>query len=189
MPTISFSWNMWHRVAYGQFIWINTLKQKQRRRNDEGIPHVCLFVDSYRSNGRRWTSKCSAPSSTLQTTPVTAVTLSRAETSSRSLFHLDPGKTFIYCTLNMLTQTHKLTLCVFQTCVAGEAGVFWERAELHDPTQSASLLVSQHRPEPVHTHRFGMWLCTQTHTCSDRSCLYSRTCPAQIVRLSWNVKI
>lgn len=112
MPTISFSWNMWHRVAYGQFIWINTLKQKQRRRNDEGIPHVCLFVDSYRSNGRRWTSKCSAPSSTLQTTPVTAVTLSRAETSSRSLFHLDPGKTFIYCTLNMLTQTHKLTVCV-----------------------------------------------------------------------------
>lgn len=39
---------------------------------------------------------------------------------------------------------HALTLCcVSQTRVAGEADVFRERAELHDPSQSASLLVSQ----------------------------------------------
>lgn len=53
---------------------------------------MSVYVGSCRSSGSTWTSECSVPSSTLQTTPVTAATPSRVETISPSLFHLDPGK-------------------------------------------------------------------------------------------------
>lgn len=45
---------------------------------------------------------------------------------------------------------------MFQTCAAAQPSVFRERAELHDPSQFAALLVRQRHPEPVHAHR----LCT-----------------------------
>lgn len=54
------------------------------------------------------------------------------------------------------TNTHALTSRVaLQACVAGEAGVFRERTELHDPSHPASLLVRPGHREPVHAHRLG----------------------------------
>lgn len=61
----------------------------------------------------------------------------------------------VYWTVSVQQHIHytRWLSVVFQTCAAGEVGVFRERTELHGPSHAAPLLVSQWRPEPVHTHR------------------------------------
>lgn len=76
--------------------------------------------------------------------------------SRPSPYHLDPGEAPV-CAAGWKLGAHADRSVVFQACDAGEARLFREGPELHDPSGSAAVLILQPRPESIHAHRLRMF--------------------------------